>query len=240
MRLLRILAIALLTAVFGCVLGIVVGDYATQAMHVSNMEGGRGMMVMFVCAPMGIIAGFLVGLVIGIWTKRPGFVGFLIGQGWSALILGVIAGIFAGVFYVASDKPPKIGGKELTLDFELRVPASATIPAEPDGYAVSVSLYENNRNNRYAFIDWQSIARGPEQITVPGHTELMTHSGSRQLLASLGNQPMPQMFEVKLPPVPSRQDETWTDWITATQRADLTTLPKGEGFSIRYRVRELP
>src|SRR4051812_19545451 len=115
MRLLRILAIAFLTAVFGCVLGIVVGDYATQAMHVSNMEGGRGMMVMFVCAPMGIIAGFLVGLVIGIWTKRPGFVGFLIGQGWSALILGVIAGIFAGVFYVASDKPPKIGGKELTL-----------------------------------------------------------------------------------------------------------------------------
>jgi hypothetical protein len=240
MRVLRILAIAFLTAVFGCVLGIVVGDYATQVMHVSNMEGGRGMMVMFVCGPMGMIAGFLIGLVVGIWSKRPGFAGFLIGQGWSVLILAVIAGIFAGVFYLASDKPPKIAGKELALDFELRVPASAKLPEQPDGYAVRVSLYENDRNNRYAFIDWQSIARGPEQITIPGHTELMTHSDSRSLLVSLGDQPMPQLFEVKLPPVPSREHETWTDWITATQRADLTTLPKGEGFSIRYRVRELP
>jgi MFS family permease len=240
MRVLRVLSVAFLTAIVGGVLGIVIGDYVTQLLHVSNMEGGRGMMVMFICAPLGMIAGFLIGLIVGIWSKRPGFVGFLVAEGWSLLILGVIAGIFTGVFYLGSDKPPKVGGKKLALDFELRIPASAKIPEQPDGYAVRVSLYENDRNNRYAFIDWQSIVRGPEQITIPGNVDLMTHSATRSLLASVGDQSVPTLFEVKLAPVPQPQDENWTDWMTAAQRADLKALPEAERYSIRYRVRELP
>ncbi len=33
-----------------------------------------------------------------------------------------------------------------------------------------------------------------------------------------------------------KEDETWSDWISATQRADLTPVPKLERFAIRYRV----
>ena len=103
-----------------------------------------------------------------------------------------------------------------------------------------VSLYENDRQNRYGFVDWDSIVRGQDQITIAGHVDLMTHSSSRSLLASVGNEPTaPQLFDVKIPSVPRKQDENWSDWMTAEKRADLTPIPEAERFSIRYRVREL-
>ena len=240
MRVLRIVLVAFVTAVVGCVLALVAGDYITRMLHVSDFEGGRGYMVVFVCAPLGILTGIVVGLVVAICTKRPGFAGFLTAQGLSILIVGAIAGIFAGIIYLGSDKPPKIDGKRLTLDFELRVPASTKIPDQPDGSTIRACLYVNNRSNQYAFIDWSSIQKTADQITIPGNVELMSTVENRSLLASLGNEPVgSQFFEVKIPAKPRKEDENWSTWIAATQRADLSPVPEAERFSIRYRVREI-
>ena len=57
MRLLRAFFVALLTAVVGCVLAFFVGDYLTRLAHVPEMEGQRGMTVIFLCVPLGILAG---------------------------------------------------------------------------------------------------------------------------------------------------------------------------------------
>jgi MFS family permease len=240
MRIWRIVIVAFITAVVGCFLGVVAGDYITRMLHVSEMEGGRGMMVFFFCAPLGGIAGCVIGLIVAIATKRPGWSGFLFAQGIAIFIAGAIAGIFAGIIYLGSDKPPKIDGKFLTLDFELRVPASVKIPAEPDGYSIRVSLYANNRDNRYAFIDWSSIVRAPDHITIPGHADLISHSANRSLMASIGNEAGgTQFMEVNIPARPRKEDEKWSEWTTATQRGDLSPVPPAERFSIRYRVREL-
>ena len=240
MRVLRIVLVAFLTAVVGCALALFAGDYITRLLHVSDFEGGRGYMLVFICGPLGIIAGLVVGVIVGICTKRAGFAGFLTAQGLSILIVGAIAGFLTGIIYLGSDKPPKIDGKRLTLDFELRVPASVKIPEQPDGFAIRVSLYANNRDNRFAFIDWNSIVRQPDQITIPGHADLMTHSANRSLMASVGNEPSATQFlEVRIPAAPRKQDETWSDWTTATQHGDLSPVPEAERFSIRYRVREL-
>jgi hypothetical protein len=53
-----------------------------------------------------------------------------------------------------------------------------------------------------------------------------------------GNEPAASQFvELKnLPPAPRSQDETWSDWIFATERADLTPIPDSERCAIRYRV----
>jgi hypothetical protein len=68
----------------------------------------------------------------------------------------------------------------------------------------------------------------------------MTHSDNRSLLASVGNEPVAsQFFDVKIPAKPRKQDENWSGWIAATQRADLSPVPEAERFSLRYRVREL-
>jgi hypothetical protein len=143
-----------------------------------------------------------------------------------------------GVPYLLSDKPPKIDGKRLKLQFELRAPATLKIPKQPDGYSIQVSLYTDNRQSSFAFIDWNGITKSAEHVTIPGDLSLLTHSKSRSLLASIGNEPAASQFiELKnLSPAPRKQDEAWSDWIFATARADLSSIPEGERFAIRYRI----
>ena len=238
MRVVRALWIAFLTAFAGGVLAIFVGDYLTRLAHVPEMEGQRGMTVFFLCVPLGIIAGLVIGIISAVVVQRRGPAGFLVAQGWSLLVLCGVAGLLGGVPYLLSDKPPKLDGKRLELEFELRAPATFKIPEQPDGYSIRVSLYTNNQQSDFAFIDWTSITRDPEHVTIPGKVPLLTHSKIRSLLASIGNESAASQFvELKnLPPAPRKQDEAWFDWIFATERADLTPIPEPERFAIRYRV----
>ena len=238
MRVLRALLVALLTAFAGCILAVFVGDYLTKLAHVPEMEGQRGMTVFFLCVPLGIIAGLVIGIISSVVVRRQGPAGFFVAQGWSLLILCGIAGLLGGVPYLLSDKPPKLDGKRLDLEFELRAPATFKIPEQPDGYSIRVSLYTNNRQSRYAFIDWNSITKNAEHVVIPGKVPLLTHSKTRSLLASIGSEPAASQFvELKnLPPAPGKEDEAWSDWTFATERADLIPIPDSERFAIRYRV----
>ena len=239
MRFLRVCCGGLLTAAVGCFLGFFVGDYLTRLAHVPEMEGQRGMTVVFLCAPLGILVGLVIGIVSGLLVRRQGLAGFLIAQGWSLLIVCGVAGLLIGVPYLLSDKPPRIDGKRLELEFELRAPATFKIPDQPDGYGIRVSLYTDNRQSRFAFIDWNSITKNAEHVTIPGNVPLLTHSKSRSLLASIGNEPgASQFIDLRnLPAAPRKENETWSDWTLATQRADLTPVPEPERIAARYRVR---
>jgi hypothetical protein len=237
MPFLRAFFIALFTALVGCLLAFFVGEYLTRLAHIPDMEGQRGMTIVFLCAPLGILAGMVIGIVSAILVRREGLTGFLIAQGWSLLIVVGVAGLLAGVPYLLSGKPPRIDGKRLELQFELRTPATFKIPDQPDGYSIRVSLYTDNRESRVAFIDWDSIKKDAEHFTIPGNVPLLTHSKSRSFLASVGNKPGASQFvELKIPPSPRKEDETWSEWMFATQRADLTPVPDLERFAIRYRV----
>ena len=141
MRFLRAFFIAVFTALVGCLLAFFVGDYLTRLAHVPEMEGQRGMTIVFLCAPLGILLGLVIGIVSAIMVRRQGLTGFLIAQGWSLLIVCGVAGLSVGVPYLLSDKPPRIDGKRLQLQFELRAPATSKIPDQPDGYSIRVCLY---------------------------------------------------------------------------------------------------
>src|SRR4030095_13996114 len=97
MRFPRAFAIGVITAVVGCLLAFFVGDYLTRLAHVPEMEGQRGMTVVFLCAPLGILVGLVIGIVSAILVRRQGLAGFLIAQGWSLLILCGVAGLLIGV-----------------------------------------------------------------------------------------------------------------------------------------------
>jgi len=150
-----------------------------------------------------------------------------------------VAGLLVGVPYLLSDKPPRIDGKRLELQFELRAPVTFKIPDQPDGYSVRVSLYADDRQSQFAFIDWNSITKNAEHVVIPGNVPLLTHSKTRSLLASIGNEPgASQFIDLKtLPAAPRKENETWSDWTLATQRADLTPVPETERIAVRYRVR---
>src|SRR5262249_38519402 len=158
--------------------------------HVPEMEGQRGITVFFLCVPLGILAGLVIGIISSILVRRQGSAGFLIAQAWALLILCGIAGLVGGVPYLLSYKPPKLDGKRIELKFELRAPATFKIPEQPDGYSIRVGLYTDNRQTDYAFIDWNSITKDDEHVTIPGKVPLLTHSKTRSLLASIGNEPV--------------------------------------------------
>jgi|SRR4051794_7665881 hypothetical protein len=238
MRIVRTLLIALLTAFAGSILAFFVGDYLTKLAHVPEMEGQRAMTVFFLCVPLGILAGLIVGTAASIMIRRRGPAGFFTAQAWSLLIMCGTAGFLGGVPCLVSDKPPKIDDKHVELQFELRAPARFKIPEQPDGYSIRVSLYTDNQQSRFAFIDWSGITEDAEHVMIPGRVPLLTHSKNRSLLASIGNEPIASQFiELKnLPAAPGKQDESWSDWIFAVERADLSPISGSERFAIRYRV----
>ena len=240
MRFLRAFAIALITAVVGMFLAVFASDYLTRLYHVSDMEGQRGMTVIFLFAPLGIIVGFLIGLITALRTHWPGFIGFLKTQALSVLVTIALATVVSGLCWVAADKPPKIGGNNLTLDFELKIPPAIRVPSESTPNNIYASLYASNRDNRSAILDFKSIARPDGYLIIPGTADLVSHSADRELLASMGNETgASQFIHLNLPAAPRKEDETWSRWILATQRADLSPVPEPERIAVRYRVREL-
>jgi hypothetical protein len=238
MRVLRALFIALLTAFVGCLLAFLVGDYLTRLAHVPEMEGQRGMTIFFLCVPLGILAGLVIGVISSILVRRQGVAGFLVAQGWSLLIICGLGGLLVGVPYLLSDKPPKIDGKYLTLDFEVRIPAGIQFPAQMHDYTVSVSLYTDGTQTRVAYIAPQSIKKDASGATFSGTIPILSHAASRELFPSIGNVPGGSQFiPLELPSSPRKENEVWSDWKFATQHTDLSPIPAPERFAARYRVR---
>jgi MFS family permease len=239
MRFLRAFAIGVITAVVGMFLAIFASDYLTRLYHVSDMEGQRGMAVIFLFAPLGLVVGFIVGVIAALRTRWSGVIGFLKTQGLSILIMIAIGGTVSGLLWLGANKPPKIDGKELVLEFELKIPPAIQIPEELNDSNIRASLYANNKGNRYATIDLKSMRKQDSYVVVSGTAALMSHSANRSLFASIGNEPGGSQFiDLKtLPAAPRKENQTWSDWTLATQRADLTPVPETERIAVRYRVR---
>jgi MFS family permease len=239
MRFLRAFAIGVITAVLGMFLAIFASDYLTRLYHLSDMEGQRGMAVIFLFAPFGFIVGLVIGIIAALSTRWSGVVGFIKTQGLSIVIVIAIAAAVSGLLWLGADKPPKIDGKELVLEFELKIPPAIQIPAELKDDTIRASLYANNKDNRHAGIDLKSMTKQDGYVIVSGTAALMSHSANRSLFASIGNEPGGSQFiDLKtLPAAPRKENEIWSDWTLATQRGDLTPVPESERIAVRYRVR---
>jgi len=159
-----VIAIAFLTAIAGGIFSVVASLYLTELYHVSNFEGGRGMLIFFALAPLGLIVGFIIGLVVALRSRGAGFGGFAKAQG---IALG-LAAVVSGILYLAADHPPKLDGKPLALEFELKIPPALKLPVQPSVQTLHASLYADNRDNRYALLDYDKIASRDGYFFVPG------------------------------------------------------------------------
>jgi MFS family permease len=239
MRALRVIVIALLTAIAGALLSVVASLYLTELYHVSDFEGGRGMLIFFALAPLGLIVGFIIGLVVALCSHGTGFGGFAKAQGIALAIAIGLAAIVSGILYLAADHPPKLDGKPLALEFELKIPPALKLPAQPSEQTLHASLYANNRDNRYAELDYDKIATRDGYVSVPGKVSLLSQTFNRDLFVVIeGEGGAGQFIKLKLRAKPRKEDEAWSDWITATERADLSPVPEPERIAVRYRVQQ--
>jgi MFS family permease len=234
---LRVIGIAFVTAIAGAVLSVVASLYLTELYHVSDFEGGRGMLIFFALAPLGLIVGFIIGLVVALRSRGTGFGGFAKAQGIALGIASGLAAIVSGILYLAADHPPKLDGKSLALEFELQIPPALKLQAEPSEQTLHASLYANDRDNRYAELDYKKIATRDGYVFVPGKASLLSQTFNRDLLVVIeGEGGAGQFIKLKLRAKPRKEDEAWSDWIAATERADLSPVPEAERIAVRYRV----
>jgi hypothetical protein len=60
---------------------------------------------------------------------------------------------------------------------------------------------------------------------------------NRDLLVSIESEGgASQFIKLKLRAKSTKEDEEWSDWMTARERADLSPVPEGERIAVRYRV----
>lgn len=144
----RTVLIALLTGLLGAVIGVVGGDLTTRAHHVSDMEGERGMLVVFVIVPACIVAGIIVGVVAARLIPAPGLGGWFKAQlaAWAAVV--IIAGVVFGYAWMRAPRPPLLNGQEV-------IPASAAIGTT----TMQRSLVVNDENGDYFWFDLPLRAR---------------------------------------------------------------------------------
>src|SRR5438046_10124347 len=153
MRALRVIVISFLTAITGAVLSVVASLYLTELYHVSDFECGRGMLIFFALAPLGLIVGFIIGLIVALRSRGTGFGGFAKAQGIALGIAISLAAIVSGILYLAADHPPKLDGKSLALEFELKIQPTLKLATKQGMQNFHAGLYANDRDNRYAILD---------------------------------------------------------------------------------------
>lgn len=96
-------------------------------------------------------------------------------------------------------------------------------------------MHASSRDNRYALLDYEKIASRDGYFFVPGKASLLSQTFNRDLLVSIEGGAS-QFIKLKLRAKPRKEDEAWSDWMTATERADLTPVPESERIAVRYRV----
>lgn len=226
--------VALITAVATAALTAPVADHVTIKMKVSNMEGGRGYMVVFL-----ILAAFVGSLIIGLLVTR--WVGAVEwGQYWKAqgcALLASNAALFgiAGLCLLSVPRPLLMDGELIALDFEVLLPMELAPAASPNAENIRMSLYANSDDNRYVELDTARFIREADHWLIPGEAPLNTVSSTRMLSLTVDGS-TGYTLDMPLYPKPHDQDLDWTERmpmrlsnITGTEYTYTRVL-------VRYRV----
>jgi hypothetical protein len=232
--------IGLLTALTSGVAGAVAAFFASaagaRAQGVSNFDGERGYLVVFVFVPLGFGLGLLVGGLTAFVGRGRGLGGFARQAGLAVLITCALIGALGGLAVLAVDHPPSLEGRPLFLDFEVRVPPEAGVPDDLKGAEFQASLFATDSDNRYADVDLDKVESREGRRVIPGSASLNSESDRRTLLVGVSGETS-QVFDVRLPAAPRKEDTGWSAWARPRERLDGKPVAAAAAYEVRYRVR---
>ncbi|MES2305176.1 MAG: hypothetical protein V4558_06700 [Gemmatimonadota bacterium] len=231
--------VGVLTAVVALFVTGFVASLAVDWYRISSFEGGAGYFVVFL-ALGGMIAGFIVGIVTARMVAAGAHPGFLRAQGFSLLVVGVLALTIGGVARLLADVPPTIDGEEVMLVVEARWPADqgespATVPGLAYLELGSVNSSHVQRLSRRGAL-WKEDARLIDgRWTVTGAIPLFTSRGTPSLDIAL-NDSLRAGFILPFTGSPSKKAMAWSEWLPREGRGGP---PRATGVNYRYRVQKI-
>jgi len=235
----RTLLIAVLTGAVGAVLAVIGGDLATRAHHVSNMEGGRAMLVLYAIGPAGALLGIIVGILAARSIPGPGFGAFAKAQGIALLLTGVVSAVVFGFALWRAPRPPKLDGQSLTLEFEIRFPPGRTLPDSASDFSAVLTSRGYGDDRRAADLNLDATTLSDGRIVIPASAFLFTSTRQRFLIVN-DLEDKHYWFDLPLAARPGREAEAWTDWWPKPGETATADIHGNGGFQIRYHVRKVP
>lgn len=227
-RCLPTLLVALISAIAAAVLAGFISDAATTAHHVSNMEGGRGWL-MLICIALSFFVGGAIGA-IATRIRVKKFTYALLAALLADIGLAVVAG---AVSALTVDSPPRIDGHRLHLEFEVMLPPGEPLPkGDEDTLTVTVTGFIDEYD---ATLHQSQATQRDGRFVVPGLVPITSHNEHRELTVQLGRDG-PQDFKLKLPSSPRKENEAWSEWMAPQRETASLPLAKEREVAVRYRV----
>ena len=234
--------LAILAGIAGAVLGWIVAAFGAflimQAMGVSQMEGAAAMAAFFTLGPIG----GLVGLILGVWLTvrlRGGKAAAGRTLAYSALAIVAAVVLVPGAFWLyinATNELVTSGNvRPAELEFEIRLPASSSLPQQPD--AVQIELH-TSKNVMPATMKKDSPVKDGDRMVLRGSVTLYFRVSDRFLVMKVAGEP-DRLFTLKLRANPPATKELG-GWERVAFIADKSSQPRkggpGDDYEVRYRV----
>ena len=214
-------------------IGALIASFAAEPLHVSPMEGGRGVFAMLIGMLVGVI-----GFVGAVWLvlRRRGVRGVRVAVGGiAAFILIIVSAASAvGIWYSMQPHVLNRNGPEPLLRVEVRAPENVA----PDIFAEITAELTTDRNGADVVLE---KAAETDRLTRHGYVPLYYRT-SHRLLAVKFPAGGARLYNLRLPanPMPKKY-HAWSEW----QKPDFvdepgSTGPKragtGPDIEVRYHV----
>ncbi|MBR1233582.1 hypothetical protein [Bradyrhizobium sp. AUGA SZCCT0182] len=187
---------------------------------------GSALLAVFVFAPAGAIAGLVLGTKLAMRMRGGENTGSLAGnslRAFGALILLCAAAGTAYYVYAVTTATPWLNPNAATplLQFEVRLPAGAALPASAADVAIELQTDQNSMPGAPRF---NQFRRDGERPVIAGDVELAFRTAHRQLEVKIKGQPA-RVYRIGLT-------------AKAPHAAQLGPWqPNADGSEIRYRAK---
>lgn len=199
------------------------------------------MLIVFIFMPLALASGFLIGLITARWGKGAGirewFQRLLKALGISGLIIAAVT----CVAWTTAMHAPTIKGRELKLEYEVRLPSGFPIQSDFENNEFRVGLTASADDRSYTEIDFAHIESRDGFVVVPGSAHLNSKSSDRTISVTYGpfdrESKAAQFIDIPLSPSPSEKDFEWSPWLGKAKGYKLSDVPVEMSFQVRYRIR---
>lgn len=212
--------VAVLTSVVAAVAAGLVAGGCVDWYRIPAREGEAGYFFISIVL-LGGLAGFVGGLILSRFAGGVGSAGFFKGLGICSGAMLALAGIAATIAWSLADIPPTIGGQELDLLVEVRLPKGAVPPpanSETKAYVFFESLGALGKAPRASQSGDLKVAKARQEDgrwIVPGSVPIFTTRGRRVVTFQLG-EGRATGFQVPFPGHPGARYGQWSNWLPAS------------------------